>query len=152
MKKHSLIGITICTVLVLILGASTNVLGYQIAKKTTTNTVFEKPEEALFNKMKNDRTQTDNPRHLVLFLTVWLSLQFYLFRGWILYELSISVDTFNRINVDHPVLFLRACWLIFLGEFGLKFWQQLSSARGWNWSLDDTPWYTTFLPPMPLTM
>ncbi|KYK24743.1 hypothetical protein AYK25_01565 [Thermoplasmatales archaeon SM1-50] len=140
MNRNPLIVVSICMVCLLILGSSTNVLGYQIVQRTGgRNRIVCQLEDFFFNIVEYVGKYGDNLRHPFLFMIVWFYLQFYLFRGWILYELSVSEDAFNWVEVEYPLLFLRACWLVFIGEFWLTFWQQFSSALGWNWPLDNTP-------------
>lgn len=141
MKKNHLILVCICTVILLLLGTSTAVVGYQSIQRTGDQARRTSQSADFFSyKVPSDLNTEDRLRHPVLCLMVWLFVQWYLFRGWILYEFSISVGAFNWIEIDYPLVFLRACFLIFVGSFWLKFWQQLSSAFGWNWSLETSPW------------
>jgi len=140
MDKRPLIIVSLCAVVLLVLGSSTSVLGYQTVQKIGRNRTFDQSENLLINSVENVVTKRDGLRHPFLLMIVWLYLSFHLFRGWILFELSISVGAFNGVEIKDQLLFLRACWLILLGEFWLTFWQQISSALGWNWPLDGLPY------------
>jgi|GEM_PF-5355933 len=140
MIKKPLIMVGICAIAVLVLSSLSTVVGYQAVERKERNIVDDQSGDPLINRVESVVKNGDGLRHPFLFLSVWLYLQFYLFRGWILYELSISEGAYNWVQIEYPVLFLRACSLILVGEFWLMFWQRVSSALGWNWSLDCAPW------------
>lgn len=140
MKKNHVTLLCVCTVVLIILGSSTTVLGYQtVQRPEEPNKRLHQSEDLLSLRVPFDLKNEDRLRHPFLFLMVWLYLQWYLFRGWILYEFSISIGAFHWIQIDYPLVFLRACFLILVGEFWFRFWHQLSSALGWHWSLDSSP-------------
>lgn len=141
MEKKPLIIVGICAIVVLVLSSLSTVVGYQTVERKGRNILGDQSEDLLVNRVKSVVKNGDGLRHPFLFLSVWLYLQFYLFRGWILYEVSISKGAFNWVEIEYPLLFLRACSLILVGEFWLLFWQRVSSALGWNWSLDSIHWY-----------
>lgn len=144
MNRKELTVVSICIICLFIFWSSTNALGQQIVKIPAGETKkMYQSDDLLSNKIKPVLKNADRLRHPFLFLIVWLYIQFYLYRGWNLYELSISVGAFNWIQIEYPLLFLRAISLILVGTFWLKFWQQLSSVFGWNWFLETYPWYKT---------
>jgi hypothetical protein len=142
MGKYPLIGGSICAIILIILSSFTNVAGYQIVQHTGSTNRSNQSEDAFSMFIENTLKKGNTVKHPFLFLFVYFYLVSHSFRGWILFEHSISMDAFYQIEIKHPILFLRACWLILLAEFWSTFWQHLSSELDWNWLLWDPPWYS----------
>jgi hypothetical protein len=142
MRKYPLIGGSICAAVLIVLASLTNVVGYQTVQITGRSILAYPSEDTFSMSVENTVKKGDHVKHPLLFLIVYFYLVAHSFRGWILFEHSISMGAFYKIEIKHPLLFIRACWLIFLAEFWSTFWQRLSSELGWNWSLENPPWYT----------
>ena len=76
------------------------------------------------------------PKHPILFIIVLMQLVFRQSRGFYLFFLSTEVEYyyhFPEIKVIHPLLFIRAFWLLLVAEYEFVFWGIVSDSLGWNW-------------------
>jgi len=133
MDKRPLIIVSLCAVVLLVLGSSTSVLGYQTVQKIGRNRTFDQSENLLINSVENVVTKRDGLRHPFLLMIVWLYLSFHLFRGWILFELSISVGAFNGVEIKHQLLLVDSFRRVLVNVLATNFiCIGLELAVGWS--------------------
>jgi len=78
------------------------------------------------------------PKHPILFIIVLMQVAFRLSRGFNLFFLSGEWEWENRFpefKVKYPLLFIRAYWLVLVGEVEFEFWAIVSNSLGWNWPI-----------------
>jgi len=78
------------------------------------------------------------PKHPILFIIVLMQVAFRLSRGFNLFFLSGEWEWENRFpefKVKYPLLFIRAYWLVLVGEVEFEFWAIVSDSLGWNWPI-----------------
>jgi hypothetical protein len=135
MVNKSLIGVSICAVILLILGSSSNVIGYQTEKGIIRNNIIDQSWDVHFKKVVVFE-KVNLLKHPILFFIISVLAKFRLIRGEFLFNISTSIGAFNWINIEYPLLFFRAYWLTLSTDIWLTLWKEVSDSRGWNWPLD----------------
>jgi hypothetical protein len=118
---------------ILFLSSLSTVVGYQTVKETMKKNLIEQSEDSSLEGLGEMFNRVDLLKHPFLFFIIYILAQFRLNRGWFLYEISTSIGAFNWVDIAHPVLFLRSCWLVISTSEWLNFWGRVSYSRGWNW-------------------
>ena len=133
MKKKSLIMISICALVFLLCSSLSTVAGYQMVKETKRKGIIEQSEGDRTKGIGDIVKKGGLLKHPLLFFIIYKLAQFRLNRGEFLYEISTSIGAFNWVDITHPLLFLRSCWLVISTSEWLNFWERVSYSRGWNW-------------------
>jgi len=81
-------------------------------------------------KVKIESGWIDEIKHQLLFANVVLSSNFRLFRLRHLWDIAIDTETYE---LRHPIIFLRALWLMTTLYFWIIFWNNFSNKMDWNW-------------------
>ena len=137
MVKKPLIVISICAGILLVIASISNVVAYPTVKKINRDRILHHSEDYLFKGKGDIFKKVDFLKHPLLFFIIHILAQFRLKRGgWLLYEISTSIGAFNWVDITHPLLFLRGCWLVISTSKWLNFWGTVSYLRGWNWPVD----------------
>ena len=136
MNKKPLMVAILSAIGILFLSSLSTVVGYQTVKETTRKNQIEQSEDSSLEGMGEMFNKVDLLKHPLLFFIISILAQFRLKRGWFLYEISTSIGAFNWVDITHPLLFLRGCWLVISTSKWLNFWGTVSYLRGWNWPVD----------------
>jgi len=134
MKNKLTIGTIFCFVLLCIM-PMISAVEIKTIEKTQDGKVI-KQSEILFLKRIGDLSKKgDLPKHPILFIIVLMQVAFRLSRGFNLFFLSgeWEYNRFPEFKVKHPLLFIRAYWLVLVGEVEWEFWAIVSDSLGWNW-------------------
>lgn len=131
--KKPLIAFSLCAVVFLVVASMSNVVAYPTIKKTDRTRSPHRSEDFLFKERGDIFKKIDFLKHPFFFLIIYRLAQFRLNRGWFLYEISTSIGAFNWMDITHPLLYLRGCWLVISTSEWLNFWGRISYLRGWNW-------------------
>jgi len=134
-EKKPLIVVSLCAVGFLLFSSCSNVAGYQTIKATMRKGTIEQSEGDRFKETGDKFKKVGLLKHPLLFFIIHILAQFRLNRGQFLYEISTSTGAYNWVDIMHPLLFLRSCWLVISTYEWLSFWERVSYLRGWNWPM-----------------
>ena len=133
MGTKPLLVISLCTVVLLLFSSLSTVAGYQTIQATMRKGIIEQSEDERSKGTGDIFKNVGLLKHPLLFFIIYILAQFRLNRGEFLYEISTSIGAFNWVDITHPLLFLRSCWLVISTSEWLNFWGTISYLRGWNW-------------------
>ena len=133
MDKRPLIVVSLCAVGILFVSSLSSAVGYQTVKATMRTDIIEQSDSVRFKGTGDIVNKVGVLKHPLLFFIIYKLAQFRLNRGEFLYEISTSIGAFNWVDITHPVLFLRSCWLVFSTSEWLRLWETISLIMGWNW-------------------
>ena len=133
MDTKPLMVVSLCAVVFLLFSSLSTVAWYQTVKATMRTDIIEQSDGNCFKGTGDIFKKVGLPRHPLLFFIIYMQAQFRLNRGEFLYEISTSIGAFNWVDITHPLLFLRSCWLVFSTSEWLRLWETISLIRGWNW-------------------
>ena len=75
-------------------------------------------------------------KHPILFVLVVMLLELRAVRALYLLNFAFNTETHqDRYDFDHPLLGIRAIWLLFTAWLWDDLWQIISNSLGWNWEL-----------------
>jgi|GEM_PF-3263542 len=104
---------------------------YETNKPILSKTVLQS-ENIFFKKLYDIFKKEDSLRHPLLFIFVYSIFLSRSFRSTLLGLISITEDMGIPI-VIHPILFLRAAWLLMTTYYWSLFWNHISESLSWNW-------------------
>jgi len=92
-------------------------------------------ETGLLKRVDDVFKKGDLPKHPILFIIVLIQVLFRQSRGFALLFLSGELEIYKNpeFKVIHPLLFIRAFWLLAVVEIEFEFWAIVSDSLGWNW-------------------
>lgn len=122
----------------LVIGIILLFLGTCIIPATAQDSKIITPSETgLLKRVDDVFKKGDLPKHPILFTIVLLQVLFRQFRGFTLLFLSGELEIYKipEFKVKHPLLFIRAFWLLAVVEVEFGFWTIVSDSLGWNWPI-----------------
>jgi hypothetical protein len=135
MKHKLIIGGIFCFVLLCMM-PMISAVELKTVEKSQDRKIMRQSEILLLKKVGDLFKKGVIPKHPILFIIVLIQVVFRLSRGFNLFFLSGEWEDnvrFPEFKVKHPLLFIRAFWLIWPAEFEFEFWAIVSDSLGWNW-------------------
>ncbi len=135
MKNKLIIGGIFCFVLLCMM-PMISAVEIKTVEKAQDRKIMRQSEILLLKKVGDLFKKGVIPKHPILFIIVLMHVVFRSSRGYNLFDLSGEWEYNGRLpefKVKHPLLFLRATWLISMAEFEFEFWAIVSDSLGWNW-------------------
>ena len=138
MSRRILVGSMLVLFLLLIM-PSIPALQQKVVKEEMRAELREKIESINSDDFQ-DIVGLENVKHPLLYLLVNSIPLFRVFRGIMLFMLSVEAEYDGwlgyNIDVKHPFLFLRSAWLVGTSSFWYGLWIIIDGLLGWNWYFD----------------
>ena len=91
---------------------------------------------AIQSKEIKELSDFPDVKHPLLFVFVVILLEIRAVRALYLFNFASNTETHqDRYDFDHPILGMRAIWLLLTSGLWAGFWQIISHSLGWNWEL-----------------
>ncbi len=99
-------------------------------------TIFDKSDNGPLNTYQSSDVikRADSIKYPLLFIFVYTIYLSHLIRFNLFLNISTDIDM-GIPFVVHPLLFLRAAWLVLTVYYWSRFWNHISDSQGWNWPL-----------------
>lgn len=134
MKITLIIGTIFCFVLLCMM-PMISAVEIKTVEKEQDRKIMRQSEILLSKKVGDLFKKGVLPKYPILFIIVYMHVKFMQGRGYYLFDLSGDWDIDNPYEyiVKHPLLFIRAIWLLSKAETEIGFWGIVSYQLGWNW-------------------